>query len=175
VIALDFKSERYFTMNMEPRIERLQDLKLIGKKVRMSFVGNKTRELWQSFMPKRADIKKTIGSALYSVEIYNDTNFFRDFNPAKEFEKWAAVKVSDFSVIPDGMESLMIPAGDYAVFQYKGKPSAARATYQYIYGNWIPGSEYSLDDRPHFALMGEKYKGEDPDSEEELWIPIKKK
>jgi hypothetical protein len=30
-----------------------------------------------------------------------------------------------------------------------------------------------LNKRPHFAKMGEKYKNEDPDSEEELWIPIK--
>lgn len=141
----------------------------------MSFAGIKTRELWQSFMAERAGVKNVIGSALYSVEIYNDTNFFMDFNPTKEFEKWATVKVSDFSAIPDGMESLIIPEGDYAVFHYKGKPSEARATYQHIYGNWIPNSDYDLDDRPHFALMGEKYRGEHPDSEEELWIPIKKK
>jgi AraC family transcriptional regulator len=32
-----------------------------------------------------------------------------------------------------------------------------------------------MDDRPYFALMGDKYKGEVLDSEEEFWIPIKKK
>lgn len=159
---------------MEPQIETLQKLKLIGKKVNTSFTGNRTRELWQSFMPRRAEIENAIGSELYSVEIYNDTGFFKNFNPAKEFEKWAAVKVSDFNALPDEMDTLVIPEGLYAVFHYKGKPSEARATYQYIYANWIPNSEYDLDDRPHFAIMGEKYKGEDPDSEEELWIPIKK-
>ncbi|HLT33108.1 MAG TPA: GyrI-like domain-containing protein, partial [Aquaticitalea sp.] len=51
--------------------------------------------------------------------------------------------------------------------------SNLKFTYQYIYGQWIPNSEYELDDRPHFALMGEKYK--DPESEEEFWIPIRKK
>lgn len=160
---------------MEPRIEKIQELKLIGKKIRMSFAGNKTRELWQGFMPKRVEIQNTTGPELYSVEIYNNTGFFRNFNPTNEFEKWAAVKVGDFSVIPDEMDSLVIPEGYYAVFYYKGKPSEAQATYQYIYSNWIPNSEYELDNRPHFALMGAKYKGEDPDSEEELWIPIKKK
>ena len=34
---------------------------------------------------------------------------------------------------------------------------------------------YTLDDRPHFEILGEKYKNQDPDSEEELWIPIKPK
>jgi AraC family transcriptional regulator len=34
-------------------------------------------------------------------------------------------------------------------------------------------SAFLLDDRPHFAVMGAKYKSEDPSSEEEIWIPIK--
>lgn len=96
-------------------------------------------------------------------------------DPGKEFEKWAGVKVHGFENIPNDMHELVIPKGEYAVFNYKGKPSEAHRTYQYIYGNWIPNSYYVLDDRPHFALMGEKYKGERPDSEEELWIPVRKK
>jgi AraC family transcriptional regulator len=32
-----------------------------------------------------------------------------------------------------------------------------------------------MDNRPYFALMGEKYKGENPESEEDFWIPVKKK
>ena len=73
------------------------------------------------------------------------------------------------------MVTIKIPEGLYAVFLYKGKASEAPKTYQYIFGNWIPNSDHTLDDRPHFALMGKKYKNEDPNSEEELWIPIKKK
>lgn len=160
---------------MEPRIESLHELKLIGKKVMMSFAGNRTQELWQSFMPRRSEIKNVISTELYSVEIYNDTAFFRNFDPGKVFEKWAAVKVDQFDKIPEGMDLLVIPEGLYAAFPYKGKPSEAKDTYQYIYGKWLPASEFDLDNRPHFALMGEKYKGEDPDSEEEIWIPVKKK
>jgi len=36
---------------MEPRIEILPEKKFIGKKIRMSFLNNKTHELWKSFMP----------------------------------------------------------------------------------------------------------------------------
>ena len=38
-----------------------------------------------------------------------------------------------------------------------------------------PNSDYKPDDRPHFELLGAKYKNDDPDSEEEIWIPIKRK
>ena len=73
------------------------------------------------------------------------------------------------------MEIIIILEGLYAVFQYKGKGSEAASAYQYILGSWMPNSDYILDNRPHFALMGEKYKNEDPDSEEELWFPIRRK
>lgn len=158
---------------MEPEIEQIKEIKLIGNKRKMSFANNKTRALWQDFMPRRREITDSMSSDLYSVEIYEDPMFFKNFDPAREFEKWAAVKVRGFDNLPDGLETLIIPVGKYAVFHYKGKPSEAQRTYQYIYGQWIPNSEYELDDRPHFALMGEKYKGDDPESEEELWIPIK--
>jgi len=50
---------------MEPRIETLTGKKLIGKRVVMSFSEDKTRELWQSFMPRRKDIENSIGTDLY--------------------------------------------------------------------------------------------------------------
>ncbi len=91
------------------------------------------------------------------------------------FEKWAAIAVSDFDQVPDDMETLIIPSGPYAVFSYRGKPSEAQETFRFIYGMWLPHSGYAMDDRPYFALMGENYKGEDPESEEEFWKPIRKK
>jgi AraC family transcriptional regulator len=160
---------------MEPRIETIGEIKLIGKKARMSFANNKTFELWKSFSPRRKEIQNPAGSELFSVEIYSDTAFFEHFNPMKEFEKWAAIEVTDFAAIPDGMDKLIIPKGKYAVFHYKGKPSEAEATFRFIYGSWLPNSKHAMDDRPYFAKMGEKYKGEDPDSEEEFWIPIREK
>ena len=159
---------------MKPRIEHLEEFRLVGHKIKMSFARNLTRSLWQGFMPGLREIAAA-SKDLYSVEVFGDVRFFDHFDASKEFEKWAAVKVNDFEGIPDGMESLVIPSGAYAVFPYKGKPSEAQPTYEYIHAQWIPTSEYELDNRPHFAVMGEKYKGEDPESEEELWVPIRKK
>ena len=39
----------------------------------------------------------------------------------------------------------------------------------------MPASEYILDKRPHFEILGEKYKNDDPASEEEVWIPVRLK
>ncbi|MCK0161416.1 GyrI-like domain-containing protein [Allomuricauda sp. F6463D] len=160
---------------MVPRIETLPITKLIGKKLNTSFANDKTVELWRSFSPRKAEIKNAIGSDLYSVEIYPKTHFFQNFQPTAVFEKWAAITVSDYNNVPEGMDTLTIPSGTYAVFHYKGKPSEAMDMFRYIYADWLPNSGFNMDKRPYFALMGAKYKGEHPESEEEFWIPIKEK
>jgi AraC family transcriptional regulator len=95
------------------------------------------------------------------------------FTPHTHFIKWAAVQVLDFENIPAGMDRLIIPAGSYAIFVHKGPVHTFYRTIQYIYGQWLPDSDYVLDQRPQFEIMTEKYLGPDhPDSEEQVWIPV---
>jgi len=84
-------------------------------------------------------------------------------------------EVTDFYLIPDQMETLTIEAGLYAVFMYKGLPEDFAQFANYIFGVWLPNSEYELDNRPHFEVLRERYKRASEDSEEEVWIPIKEK
>jgi AraC family transcriptional regulator len=159
---------------VEARIELLAEKKLVGIRMKMTFSDNKTGELWRTFMPRRKEVMNKTGTELYSMQLYPD-RFFDNFNLYGEFEKWAAIEVKDFDTIPDGMEAFTMPGGTYAVFLYKGTASAADGIFQDIFRSWLPGSAYTLDNRPHFEILGEKYKNESPDSEEELWIPVKPK
>lgn len=63
----------------------------------------------------------------------------------------------------------------YAVFFYRGNGNNAEETFRYILDTWLTKSEYMLDNRPHFEVLGEKYKKNDSTSEEEIWIPVKPK
>jgi AraC family transcriptional regulator len=63
--------------------------------------------------------------------------------------------------------------GQYAVFILKGDATTFYKTAQYIYGEWLPKSEYVLDNRPHFEVLGAHTERDNPNSEEEVWIPIK--
>lgn len=159
---------------MEIRIESPPERHFAGNRLMMSFAENRTGELWQSFMPRRKEIANVAGTELYSMEVY-PPGFFEAFDPNTEFEKWAAVQVSSFEGLPEGLETLTVPAGQYAVFIHRGPASEAIITYTYIFQTWLPRSEFALDARPHFAVMGEKYKNEDPDSEEEIWIPVSRR
>ena len=159
---------------MEPRIEQLRGKKLAGKRMTMSLAANRTGELWRSLMPRRREITNNIGADLYSLQIYPE-KYFEAFDPRREFEKWALVEVRDFSGLPDGLEPFSLPGGLYAVFLHRGPASQGPETFEYIFTNWLPRSQYVLDDRPHFEILGAKYQNEDPDSEEEIWIPVKSK
>jgi AraC family transcriptional regulator len=137
----------------------------------MSLANNRTPELWQSFMPKRGEIKNPISLDLFAVQVYQPT-YFEAFTPNTVFEKWATLEVSDFNNIPAEMESFTLSGGLYTVFEHKGH---SIEIFDYIFRTWIPNSKYNLDQRPHFEILGAKYKKEDPNSEEEIWIPIKEK
>jgi len=152
---------------MYSRIEMLKEKQLVGKRLHMSFANNRTMELWQSFMPRLKEIANRKGKELYSAEVFPNL-FFNNYNANADFEKWAAVEVSDLQDIPEGMESLVFPGGLYAVFIHKGTADKGPETYRYIFVDWLPRSGFDLDNRPHFAVMGEKYKKYDDASEEEI-------
>ena len=156
---------------MIPRMEALHEKKLVGKKMTMSLTNNKTGELWKCFMQDRKEITNNLGSEMISMKIYGPS-YFMDFDPSHEFEKWAAIEVANFGHIPIGMDGFTLPGGLYAVFEYNGSDQD-RPIFQYIFKTWLPNSNYTLDERPHFEILGEKYKNNDPTSEEEIWIPIK--
>ncbi|TND05870.1 MAG: transcription activator effector binding protein [Bacteroidetes bacterium] len=157
---------------MNPEIKTVTEKKLIGKRIRTTLADDKTVILWQSFMPRHREIQNKVGSVFFSLRIYDEI-LSRD-NMNNPFEKWAAVEVPDFDFVPGNMETYTLSGGLYAVFLYKGL-NTDHSIYQYIYGTWLTGSAYALDDRPHFEIMGEKYRNNDPDSEEEIWIPVKLK
>lgn len=158
---------------MDFRIEVIKEMKLVGKTLVMSILENKTSELWHSFMIERQLINNQVGSSLYSLQVYPDM-YFESFNPNNEFQKYALIEVNDFNDNQSNMINFIIPKSMYAVFSYKGL-NTDPSIFQNIYGIWLPKSDYLLDNRPHFEILGEKYKNNDPNSEEEIWIPIKNK
>ncbi len=160
-------------MALEPTIKMCRAKNLIGKRMPMSFQDYKPGFLWGSFMQRKKDISLKLTSDLISMSVYSP-DFFSNFNPTTIFDKWAAVEVSDFNNPPSEMETFILPSGLYAVFHYKGL-STDHSIFDYIYRTWIPNSKYTLDDRPHFEVLGDKYKNNDPSSEEEIWIPVKLK
>jgi AraC family transcriptional regulator len=158
--------------NPLPEFKTLTSKKLVGQKLSMSFAHNKTFDLWKGFKTNQSTITSALGTDLYSIQLYPE-GFFINFDPTTEFEKWAAIEVPDFENIPTGMEVFTLPSGLYAVFYYTGAPQDGAEIFRYILQDWLPQSGYELDNRPHFEVLGARYKNGTADSEEEIWIPIR--
>lgn len=137
----------------------------------MSLAEDRTKMLWKNFMPGRNLISNKVSDDLFSVRVYGGDFDANIDNPSLYFKKWAAVEVKDLDNVPEGMGTIILEKGLYAVFHYTG-PSTDPSIYEYIFTEWLPNSAYKIDNRPFFEVMGEKYKNNDPDSEEDIYIPV---
>lgn len=158
---------------MQPRIQVLKPKKLVGLHLSMSLVNNLTGQLWRQFGPHIQKIPHRVSEDKISLQIY-PPKYYAQFNPTTAFTKWATVEVSSFDDLPEGLQTLDLKGGMYAVFDYKGS-SGDSSIFQYIFTEWLPQSNYMVDNRPHFEVLGPKYKNNDPNSEEEIWIPVRVK
>ncbi|MCW7491671.1 GyrI-like domain-containing protein [Leptospira sp. 2 VSF19] len=158
---------------MNSEIIQVDQKTIVGMKLEMSLLENQTPGLWQKFMPKLNSISNRLDNHLISMTIY-PSDYFQNFNPSNRFKKWAGIEVSKAATLFDELEIIKIPSGLYVRFLYQGLPSQAGPFYQSIFQEWLPKSGYKLDNRPHFELMGDKYKNNDPSSEEMIYIPVMK-
>ena len=154
------------------KTETISAKKMIGFSIKTTMANDQTVKIWQQLMPRLKEIKNAVSADLFSLQIYNGETF-EEFTPTTVFTKFALVAVKNYDSVPDEFEQFVLPAGKYAVFLHKGTSADFPKTTHYIYAEWLPNSEYTIDDRPHFAVMGDKYLGhENPETEEEVWVPI---
>lgn len=159
---------------MNPEIKIVSPKKLIGMSINTSIADYGAPGLWQRFMPQLKSIEIKIGAEKYSIQIYNNLFSYSDFHPELIFKYWAATEVQNFKSVPNGMETLELPGGKYAVFIHKGTMANFQKTLNYIHLKWLPNSEFELDHRPHFEVLDDRYLGpQNPESQEEVWVPIK--
>jgi AraC family transcriptional regulator len=128
-------------------------------------------------MPKRSGIENRVPDRYISMRVYSGSQapIEEMFAPATEFEKWAAVEVTDYGCVPDGLECYRLEGGDYAVFLHRGPARSFPDTMRYIFADWLPRSGFELDAREHFEVRGENWRADDENAEEHLYIPIRKR
>ncbi|MBL7813025.1 MAG: GyrI-like domain-containing protein [Bacteroidetes bacterium] len=126
---------------------------------------------WQQFMPRLRGIKNRLGGHLVSASVYQPSENGL-FNPFAPVQKWAGVEVETGEALPEGMHTLLIPAGEYAVFRYQGLPSGASSFFKAVFSESLPQAGLLIDSRPHFELLPPGYSATDPNAEEEVWVPV---
>lgn len=157
-------------MNLKPQIITVKKFHLIGMKTSLTFYNNSPVALWQQFMPRKKEIQNIYEDELYSVQIYSKS-YFENFNPETTFTILASTRVNSESLkVPDGMEHFIVPEGLYAKFTLIGMD--IQGLMNTILIEWLPKSGFQIANRPHFQLMDKRYKHNQDDSEEDVYIPI---
>ena len=126
--------------------------------------------LWFDFQHKVNQVRNRIGTDAFGIyEEYFETE------ESIGFSYICSVEVSDFDSVPEGMISRIISEQMYAVFRHNGSLSFLPETLKYIWGSWLPKSNYKYDEKPDFELYSPGIQPEDPDHLLFLHIPVSRK
>ncbi len=149
------------------KIVEKEAFKIVGMEIETTvqecIEDSKLSSLWERFMARFLEVKDKVNEG---------THFGACFVTGEcSFKYLAAVEVTSFDNIPQGMVKAEIAASKYAVFTHKGPLSKLNETYGKLYEKDMP--ESGLKQKNFwFEFYREKVYEESPNVELELWIAV---
>lgn len=126
--------------------------------------------LWLDFNRRRIEIphrKKAVGFGL-ALD-------FQEKEGDERLTYLAAAQVDREIEIPSGMTKVVVPSGTYASFETRGRVESSHATYDYIYGVWLPASSFRRSSNGYdMEIFDHRFAMEGDDSLSRFCIPIEK-
>ena len=125
--------------------------------------------LWGRFAPhihrlKAPDDVRTFGVCLETSD-----------DPERALTYMAGVAIPVDQPTPPGMQRARIEPGTYAVFTHRGSPATIGESIRFIWGTWLPRSEYEPGEGPDFELYDGRFKPDgSEDSAFDIYVPILK-
>ncbi len=122
------------------------------------------KELWKMFRTGiiKVDRPKFIGSCFHDIDMRNN----------EVFDYYAGFEVGHPINIPKVFKIINIPKSDYAVFTHQGSVDNIESTYDQIYGNWLPRSEYTPTMDLDIIVVDNRFSGHGEKNEMDILIPI---
>jgi len=156
---------------MQPKIIEKNRFTVIGMDCLTTTEDNENHkviiELWNQFKP-RIDEVKNKKNPTRMVGIYKQRK-----NYPNRFAYIASVEVSTLSDIPKGMIPKIINGSKYAVFTYQGELCDIDKTYDYIYDEWLPESDFDENKNgDNLEIFNIDFPEED-NSDVDIYIAIK--
>lgn len=155
---------------MEPAFLDRDAFVLIG--LRKQFSRETVHEipnLWRDLRPKVCQLSGGQERDCYGVCIQNTGD-------AGAFDYFAGVQLLEGDETPTDMVALRIPQQSYAVFVHKvSRPKLGpdiRSSYSYIFGTWLPQSDYKLTKGYDFEFYTERFDPSTMSGEIDLYIPV---
>lgn len=156
----------------EPRIETCDARRLIGLKMTIARGGQREIPgLWRRFRTAYPEVPNKIEKGVYGV--------CYDHGKDGRFNYLAAVEVEPKTKPGEGQTKLDLPAGRYAIFTHKvTEPNLAPGllqSFNYIFGTWLPASDYELGEGPDFEYYDERFNAAEMSGEIDIYVPVREK
>lgn len=110
----------------------------------------------------------------YIIGLNDYTKNFSCEDEQPAFDFYAAIEVTDFSAVPNGMITKELPASKYVIFSFTGKPQdSIQPVADYIYKEWFPQSTCQFNEN-NMCDFTKSFDAIDSDgnSKIEYWVPI---
>lgn len=127
--------------------------------------GAKIPAQWQRFERHLGSIRGQVGQTTYGVCYNTDDEGSMDY--------LCGVEVTEFNSLPAEFTRLRLPPQKYVVFFHREHVSAIRSTWNAVWNEWLPNSEYQAADAPLFERYDERFDPHSGNGGVELWVPIK--
>lgn len=156
-------------LKLQPKIKALKSKKVIYVNSIGAYDGEGTEEAWESVC-KFAEKQRLFGRDTEFIGISHDDPHITD---ATKLRYDACLAVSK-DISPQGRIGVKtIEGGKYAMFLHKGPYSGFQELYDYIYGVWLPASNYELRNLPCFEkYLNSPDKTKPENLKTEVYIPI---
>ncbi len=175
-ITMEYLDHLYKGVNMEPVFKELGEIKVIGLTAKFISVMSPEKNnmvvipaLWGKYAKRATEIKSRKSWVDMGVCICQPEN---ERSHPDECLYMAATEVTDTTDVPEGMTSMIIPAGKYAMFTHKGAVSKIGLTVSYIYGSWLPKSGQKLREAADLEMYDSRFNPDSDEFELSLYIPI---
>lgn len=173
-VQFDSDYLQHITANtlMEPRIEQLDAMVMVGAQTRFYGTGSDRNNiaeqippLWEAFLPRSDEITNIIEGTGYGVIAQEDSD-------SERLIYQAAWPVSEVGDIPNGMVELDVEASTYAIFSHRGDADKLDHTVNYAYSTWLTQSGYRHTGAPDLEIFGAEFDPTGPDSVIHYAIPV---
>lgn len=176
VLSSELISHLQDGMNLEPTILTRESFDVVGFKINIPspFIphDNYCMQLygsWQELLERCEEIENRVPKTYLGLTMSQSGNFTED-----EVEYIAGAKVSFCDKIPEGMIKYTLPEKKIAIFDIHDLDSdTAQKTIDYIYGYWLPNSNYERDQGHDYEYFENIVNFEDPGTTSKYVIPVK--
>ncbi|GAP13382.1 transcriptional regulator containing an amidase domain and an AraC-type DNA-binding HTH domain [Longilinea arvoryzae] len=152
-----------------PHLDHQSNLLLAG----LAYHGDNAHfelvDLWRSLMEQR----HLLPNQRSLREAYGLWRYPNNFQVDRNFDYLAGVAMENLADLPPRFASADLKPCLYARFEHPGSLEHIRSTYIYIYGEWLPQSQYRLAGNYDLEFYDERFTGPDrEDSVLNILVPV---